>query len=101
MPPHRRDPVARIGESICMRCSTAITGLMLLAVCVSARGDPRDRVGQPTEDFYEARGSGVKVIATATPTEVVRGEWLSFRLTIVNLLNPSEVKKPSLKALPA
>lgn len=84
-----------------MRFSTAITYLIFLAVSLPASGDPRDEVGKPARDFYDARGSGVKVIATATPKEIVRGEWLSFKLTIVNLLNTTDVKKPSLKALPA
>jgi hypothetical protein len=88
-----------------MRRIAALTMIVCVGVLTPARADEPDEdipiKGQPREDFYNAKGIGVKVIATATPTEIARGEWLNFRLTVVNLLNASDVKKPSLKALPA
>jgi len=58
------------------------------------------KVGQPSSDFYNAAGSGVKIQADAEPRELSTNDRLTFKLTITNLLNPAEVEKPSLKKLP-
>jgi hypothetical protein len=94
--------VAKIGESGCT--SSVLLLFIALAVSEPARADEPDRVeiptkGQPTEDFYNAAGIGVTIIAKATPTDLTRNEWLTYSLTIVNLLNAPDVRKPSLKAL--
>ncbi len=56
-------------------------------------------VGRPVADFYSAAGVGVKLKAEAMPTRLASNQWLTFTLTITQLLNAADVQKPSLKAL--
>lgn len=79
---------------------------LLLAAPLFAQDDaPPERqsipvVGRPASDFYNAAGDGVKLTASAAPTEVPLNEWTTFTLTITKLLNAADIEKPSLKALP-
>jgi hypothetical protein len=57
-------------------------------------------VGRPTEGFYNAAGTNVKVQAEASPRELATNEWLTYTLAITKLMNAADVEKPSLKALP-
>lgn len=57
-------------------------------------------VGQPTP-FYGAAGSGVKVEASAEPTELSPDDAILYTLTVRNLLNPTEVQRPDLSELEA
>jgi hypothetical protein len=57
------------------------------------------KVGCPESDFYNAIGTGVRLAAVASPTEVTTKDWIEYKLTIVNLVNAGEVEKPSLKSL--
>lgn len=81
-----------------------VTIVAMAAVnCMQASADDGVRIpkaGQPTSDFYNAAGTGVRLTAEATPTELTRGDWLTLRLTATNLINAAEVVKPSLKTLP-
>ncbi len=55
-------------------------------------------VGRPTP-FYDAAGKDVVAEATAEPTDVTPDDSIAFTLTIRNLRNPDEVRKPDLEDL--
>ena len=79
--------------------------LILLVLFARADEEPPEKqrmpvIGRPAEHFYNAAGSGVTVMAEASPTEVPLDDWLTFKLTISKLLNPADVEKPLLQALP-
>jgi hypothetical protein len=57
------------------------------------------KVGCPESDFYNAIGTGVRLTAVASPTEVTTRDWIEYKLTIVNLVNAGDIEKPSLKSL--
>jgi hypothetical protein len=55
-------------------------------------------IGQPSP-FYGAAGRGVKVEATAEPTELTLDGSISFALRISNLDNAADVRRPDLAEL--
>jgi hypothetical protein len=58
-------------------------------------------VGQPTENFYGAQGSRVKVAWSLDRTSVRLDEEIVATLTITNATNPQKITRPDLKKLPA
>jgi len=84
-------------------------GKLLVAIVFAASGianfqddEPPEKpgipqVGRPATGFYGAAGTGVTIVAEASPTTLPADEWLTFTLTISKLLNPADVEKPSLK----
>lgn len=59
------------------------------------------QVGRPTEDFYLAAGSQVRVTMTVEPSEVRLGESLILTLAMHEIINPTDVRRPDLDALEA
>ncbi len=97
--------MARIGESSCWLFVVLMAMVAGANPPIAGNDKPAEieipKAGQPTSDFYNAAGMDVKLAASAVPSELKRDEWLTLTLTISNLLNPDQVRKPSLKALPA
>jgi len=58
-------------------------------------------VGQPTEDFYGAAGSGVKVAWNVEPKDVPEDGEIVATFIISNASNPTKITRPDLKKLPA
>ena len=57
-------------------------------------------VNQPSTNFYQARGTSVKVSWSVEPTKVPEGGDITATLTIVGATNPKEIVRPDLKKLP-
>ena len=97
--------MARIGKAQRLRLTAALLFVLAANPTRAFSDDPDElripKTGQPTSDFYNAAGTGIRLTAEAIPPELNRGEWLTFKLTITNLVNAPQVEKPSLKALPA
>jgi hypothetical protein len=58
-------------------------------------------VGQPTEHFYNAQGSGVKITWSLDRTTVPEDEEIVATLVIRGATNPHQIIRPDLKKLPA
>lgn len=56
-------------------------------------------IGQPTEHFYQARGSGVKVTWNLDRTTVPEDEEIVATLVIRGATNPVDIARPDLKKL--
>ncbi len=56
-------------------------------------------VGRPTEDFYGAVGSGVKVAWQLDRTEVAEDEEIIATLVVTNVANAQQIARPDLKKL--
>jgi hypothetical protein len=69
-------------------------GVLLLAACAQAQ-IIIPAVGQPSP-FYGAAGKGVKIEATATPTEITLDDSILYTLRITQLLNAPDVRRPNL-----
>ena len=56
---------------------------------------------EPTEDYYDAKGRGIRAKWEVPNTSVEEGRDLVATLVITGATNPTEVKKPDLKKLKA
>jgi hypothetical protein len=77
----------------------AACSLIVLASAAAA-GVDIPTLGQPSP-FYGAAGKGVKVEATAEPTELSVDDTILFSLRITNLDNAPDVRRPDLGELEA
>jgi hypothetical protein len=57
-------------------------------------------VNRPSEHFYDAAGYGITVRLEVTPKEVLANAWMTWKLTIKNVLNPKDVQAPDLSKIP-
>src|SRR5581483_8554843 len=88
------------------RGSALIAAVLILSTQHSVLSTQQDvpLVGQPTADYYGARGSGakpVKVAWTLDRTTVPEGGVVVATLTVTGATNPQQVVRPDLKKLPA
>jgi len=75
--------------------------VVLLAAAAAARAEVAiPVVGRPTP-FYDAAGRNVTVEAAAAPVDLTPDDTIAFTLTVRNLLNPDDVQRPDLSAVPA
>ena len=74
--------------------------IVAFAGATSAAGVDIPTLGQPSP-FYGAAGKGVKVEATADPTELTLDDAILFTLRITNLDNAPDVRRPDLGELEA
>jgi len=96
-----------IDPRICSTMSRRLACLWILAF-QSAFHTPQSAiaqeiplVGQPTEDFYGAAGSGVKVAWNVEPKQVPEDGEIVATLIISNASNPTKITRPDLKKLAA
>ncbi len=88
----------------CARLGRVALGLFLVGWLVTHRAPLAGAqdipvVGQPTENFYQARGSGVKVAWNLDRTTVPEDEEIVATLIIRGAANPAEIDRPDLKKL--
>src|SRR5262245_2662147 len=57
-------------------------------------------IGQPTADYYGARGTGVKVTWTLDRDSVPEDGVIVATLTVTGADNPRDITRPDLKKLP-
>ncbi|QVL30628.1 hypothetical protein KIH39_17435 [Telmatocola sphagniphila] len=57
-------------------------------------------VGRPAQDFYNAAGEKVVVLARANKTAVTTEEWVTYTLEISGLKNRPDVEMPKLENIP-
>jgi hypothetical protein len=75
--------------------------LVAIVLCASSRlvGQDIPVVGQPTEHFYQARGSAVKVTWNLDRTTVPEDEEIVAALVVRGATNPTDIVRPDLKKL--
>jgi hypothetical protein len=82
-----------------LRCAFALFLITHHSSLITAQEPPL--VGQPTENFYGAQGSGVKVAWSLDRTSVRLDEEIVATLTIAKATNPTKIVRPDLRKLPA
>jgi hypothetical protein len=75
--------------------------LWALLLSNATRSQDIPSVGQPTTDFYNARGSHVRVEWKLDRTTVPEDEEFAAALVITGATNPREITRPDLRKLPA
>lgn len=85
-----------------MKCALALwpTTVLLVAALAAHAEVAIPSIGQPTP-FYGAAGRGVKVEATADPTDLALEGTITFTLRVRNLENAADVRRPDLTELDA
>jgi hypothetical protein len=81
----------------------------VLSLCIPSgvhaddEDDPTDSIRipavRPAKNFYGGAGTGVKIEASAKPTELTIDGWITYSLKFTNLVNAKDVEKPKLSAL--
>ena len=86
------------------RLGRVALGVLLVALLNTHHASPAKAqdipvVGQPTENFYQARGSGVRVAWNLDRATVPEDEEIVAALIIRGATNPVEIVRPDLKKL--
>ena len=95
-------------RAVVLRLLVSLSPCLLVSLSLSQLAPPTLRaadvtipvVGRPVADFYDAAGTPVIVEAKAEPTELTTDDSLTYTLSVRNLLNPAQVRRPDLHQLP-
>lgn len=81
-----------------LQCRAA---LVLSALLTLARGAQAAESYEPLTDYYGAKGRGIRAEWEVPRLEVAEGRDMPVTLVVTGATNPTEVRKPDLKALAA